>query len=86
MAEKQLQKLIFLVVQPDLVQRGLQQVMAPVQRGVSKVQGRGDIGAAAPGESADAGQKFAGGKGLGEIIIGSGVQPSHPVGDLRLGR
>ena len=59
--------------------------MVTVQRGVSHGQQRGGVDAAAPHQRPDTGQKFAGGKGLGEIIVRPGVQTGHPVGHLRLG-
>lgn len=85
-AEEQLRELVLLVVQPHGVGRRFQHVLVTVQRGVSHGQQRGGIDAAAPHQRPDTGQKFAGGKGLGEIIVCPGVQPGHPVGHLRLGR
>ena len=46
----------------------------------------GRVAAAAPGQRPDARQKFAGGKGLRQIIVRPGIQSGHAILDLCSGR
>ncbi len=84
-AEEQIHQLVLLIVQHHSPSPAGKLVPVAVQlRAAQRENGRG-VSLVPPGEGLHPGHKFAGGEGLGQVVVRPGVQPGNPVFNFPLG-